>query len=50
MMGNGLNGAVLCDASADAQALVDGSFGTLAAFDETVLGDLGAISGAAYGG
>jgi basic membrane protein A len=46
----GLNGAVLCNASADAQATLDGAFGLLASFDETLYGDLGAISGAAYGG
>ena len=46
----GLNGAVLCDPSADAQALLDSAFGLLASFDETLYGELGAISGAAYGG
>lgn len=46
----GLNGAVLCDGSADAQAAVDGAFGLLATFDDALYGDLGAISGAAYGG
>ncbi len=46
----GLNGAVLCDASADAQGAVDGAFGLLASFDDALYGDLGAISGAAYGG
>ena len=46
----GLNGAVLCDASPEAQAAVDGAFGLLASFDETLYADLGAISGAAYGG
>jgi basic membrane lipoprotein Med (substrate-binding protein (PBP1-ABC) superfamily) len=46
----GLNGGVLCDASAEAQAAVDESFGLLASFDETLYNDLGAISGAAYGG
>ena len=46
----GLNGAVLCDASADAQAVVDGAFGLIASFDEALYGELGAISGAAYGG
>ncbi len=46
----GLNGAVLCGASAEAQAVVDEAFGLLASFDETLYNDLGAISGAAYGG
>ena len=46
----GLNGAVLCNASAEAQATVDGAFGLLASFDEALYGELGAISGAAYGG
>ncbi len=46
----GLNGALLCDPSAEAQAAVDEAFGMLAAFDETLYNDLGAISGAAYGG
>jgi len=46
----GLNGAVLCGASADAQAVLDESFGALASFDDALYADLGAISGAAYGG
>ncbi|MFW2335008.1 hypothetical protein, partial [Ilumatobacter sp.] len=46
----GLNGAVLCNASAAAQEVVDTSFANLASFDETLYNDLGAISGAAYGG
>ena len=46
----GLNGALLCDASADAAAAVDGSFGLLASFDEDLYNDLGAISGEAYAG
>lgn len=46
----GLNGAVLCDGSADAAAALDGSFGLLASFDDALYGDLGAISGEAYAG
>ena len=46
----GLNGALLCDPSAEASAAVDEAFGLLASFDETLYADLGAISGAAYGG
>ncbi len=46
----GLNGGILCDGSADATAAIDGSFGLLAAFDEDLMGQLGAISGAAYAG
>ncbi len=46
----GLNGALVCDPSAEVAAAVDGAFGLLASFDETLYGDLGAISGAAYGG
>jgi basic membrane protein A len=46
----GLNGALLCDPSAEASAAVDGAFGLLASFDEALYADLGAISGAAYGG
>ena len=41
---------MLCGASDAAQGIVDESFGKLAAFDETVYNDLGAISAAAYGG
>lgn len=44
----GLNGGLLCDASADANAAVDASFGLLAAFDEDLMGQLGAISAEAY--
>lgn len=46
----GLNGAVLCDGSADAAAALAGSFGLLASFDDALYGDLGAISGEAYAG
>jgi basic membrane lipoprotein Med (substrate-binding protein (PBP1-ABC) superfamily) len=46
----GLNGGVLCDASADGQATLDGSFVALASFDEALYDELGAISAAAYGG
>ena len=46
----GLNGALLCDPSAEAEAAVDGAFGALASFDEALYDDLGGISGAAYGG
>ena len=46
----GLNGALLCDAPADAQALLDEAFGLIAAFDGELLGALGGISGEAYSG
>ena len=46
----GLNGALVCDPSADVTAAIDASFGLLAAFDEDLMNDLGAISGAAYAG
>ncbi len=46
----GLNGGVLCDGSADAATAIDEAFGLLAAFDEDLMGQLGAISGAAYAG
>ncbi len=47
---SGLNGGVLCDASPEAQASIDEAFGLLASFDDALYGDLGEISGAAYGG
>ncbi len=46
----GLNGAELCDASPEAQALVDDSFALLGSFDEELMGQLGTISGEAYAG
>lgn len=46
----GLNGALVCEPSADTTAAIDASFGLLAAFDEDLMNDLGAISGAAYAG
>ena len=46
----GLNGGILCDGSGDANAAIDGAFGLLASFDEDLMGQLGAISGAAYAG
>ena len=46
----GLNGGVLCIASDEAQAALDGSFVALASFDEALYDELGAISAAAYGG
>ncbi len=46
----GLNGGILCEGSADATAAIDESFGLIAAFDEDLMGELGAISGAAYAG
>jgi len=46
----GLNGALICDPSAETTAAIDESFGLLAAFDEDLMGQLGAISGAAYAG
>ena len=46
----GLNGGVLCDPTHEQQALLDDAFGLLASFDEELYADLGAISGAAYGG
>jgi len=41
---------VLCGATPEQQALLDGAFDRLASFDEALYDDLGAISGAAYGG
>jgi basic membrane lipoprotein Med (substrate-binding protein (PBP1-ABC) superfamily) len=46
----GLNGAVLCAPSADAEAALADAFGLLASFDEDLMGQLGAISGEAYSG
>lgn len=46
----GLNGAELCDASGEAEALLGDAFGLLAAFDGDLMGQLGAISGEAYSG
>lgn len=46
----GLNGALVCEPSADTTAAIDASFGLLAAFDEDLMNELGAISGAAYAG
>jgi hypothetical protein len=46
----GLNGGLLCDSPAGVSATVDEAFGLLASFDDTLYADLGAISGAAYGG
>lgn len=46
----GLNGAVLCDPSADAAAALETAFGLLASFDGDLMGQLGAISGEAYSG
>ena len=46
----GLNGGVLCEGSADARAVLGGSFGALASFDEDLYNELGAISGEAYSG
>ncbi len=46
----GLNGGILCDGSADANAAIDASFGLLASFDEDLMGQLGTISGEAYAG
>ena len=46
----GLNGAELCDASAEADALVGDAFGLLGSFDAELMDALGAISGAAYSG
>ena len=45
----GLNGALLCDAPDEAQALLDDAF-TAVASDGELLGALGAISGEAYSG
>ncbi len=44
----GLNGGVLCDGSPEAQAAIDASFGLLAAFDEDLMSQLGAISAEAF--
>ena len=46
----GLNGALLCDAPADAQALLDEAFALIASFDGDLYGALGGISGEAYSG
>ena len=46
----GLNGAELCDASAEADALVGDAFGLLGSFDAELMDALDAISGAAYSG
>ncbi len=46
----GLNGAVLCGASAEAQSALDDAFGLLASFDGDLYDALGAISGEAYAG
>ena len=45
----GLNGGELCDASAESAALIDESFVAVSS-DGELLGVLGEISGAAYGG
>ena len=46
----GLNGAELCDASPEAEAALDESFGLLASFDAELYDALGAISAEAYSG
>ena len=46
----GLNGAELCDGSAEAEAAVAEAFGLLAAYDEDLMAELGGISGEAYSG
>jgi hypothetical protein len=46
----GLNGAVLCEPSADAEAALADAFGLLGSFDEDLMAQLGAISGEAYSG
>jgi hypothetical protein len=46
----GLNGALLCDPSADAEAALADAFGLLASFDGELMGMLGGISGEAYAG
>jgi basic membrane lipoprotein Med (substrate-binding protein (PBP1-ABC) superfamily) len=46
----GLNGAELCDPSAEAETAVADAFGLLAAFDSDLMGALGGISGEAYSG
>ena len=46
----GLNGGVLCNPTPEQAELLDGAFAQLASFDEALYADLGAISGAAYGG
>ncbi len=46
----GLNGALLCDPSADAAAALADAFGLLASFDDDLMGMLGGISGEAYAG
>lgn len=46
----GLNGALVCDPSPETTAAIDEAFGLLASFDEDLMAQLGAISGAAYAG
>ncbi len=46
----GLNGALVCDASAETADAVAGAFGLLASFDGDLMGALGGISGEAYAG
>ena len=46
----GLNGALVCDPSEAVSAAADAAFGLVLSFDEALMGELGAISGAAYGG
>ncbi len=46
----GLNGAELCEPSADAEAKLTDAFTLLASFDEDLYGQLGAISADAYAG
>ncbi len=46
----GLNGAELCGASAEAETALADAFGLLGAFDDDLMGVLGGISGEAYSG
>ena len=46
----GLNGALLCDPSAEAEAALADAFGLLASFDGDLMGMLGGISAEAYSG
>lgn len=46
----GLNGALLCDASAQAQALLDGAFAEVASPDDALLAEFDAIAVEAYSG
>lgn len=46
----GLNGALVCEPSAETTAAIDDAFGLLASFDDGLMGQLGGISAEAYAG